>query len=440
MFDLVVLGGGPAGYTGAIRAAKLGMSVALVEKSELGGTCLNRGCIPTKVLLHSSQLFESRDSWADMGISAENVTVDENLIYARKESVTSSLRAGIEMLIKANKIAYYNAFGKIIDKNHILAGEETLETKYILIATGSSPARLPIDGIENALTSDDVLSAPVEGNKIAIIGGGVIGMEFAGYFAGIGKEVTVIEAMDRITPMMSKEISIQLGQVLKKSGVTILTSSKVLSIKKDGVIIENKGTETEITADCVIVAIGRKPNIDGIGLEEAGVEKDRFIKADDNMMTSVSNIYAAGDCNGKLQLAHFAEASAIKAVSHMAGKECGVDLSVCPSCIYTSPEVASVGAKEGAKQGKFLLGSNGRSIINGVNRGFVKIIADEEDTVIGAELFGSNVTEMIGELALAVKNKLKVADIADTIHAHPTVHESIMEAAEDIYGLATNKK
>jgi len=440
MLDLVVIGGGPAGYTGAIRAAKLGMSVALIEEKFVGGTCLNRGCIPTKALLHSSGLFASKDSWAELGVFAENVSIDENAVYAKKESIVSSLRSGIEMLIKANKIAYYNAQAKVVDKNKVQVGEEVLETKYILIATGSSPARLPIDGIENAFTSDDVLKEPVKGNKIAIIGGGVIGMEFASYFSNIGKEVVVIEAMDRILPMMSKEISIQLAQVLKKNNVTILASSKVVSIKKDGVVIEQKEIQSEISADTVIVAIGRKANINGIGLEEVGVEKDRFIKVNDNMQTSVENIYAVGDCNGRIQLAHFAAASACVAVAHMANKECNIDLSVCPSCVYTSPEVASVGAQEGAKQGKFLLGANGRSLINGINRGFVKIIADEDDTIIGAELFGSNVTEMVGELALAIKKKLKVEDISDTIHAHPTVYESIMEAAEDIYGLSTHKK
>lgn len=440
MIDLVVIGGGPAGYTGAIRASKLGLNVALIESDLVGGTCLNRGCIPTKALLHSAQLFSSKDTWAELGIIANDVSIDENAIYTKKENVVASLRSGIEMLIKANKIAYYNGFAQIVDKNKVKVNDEIIETKYILIATGSSPAKLPIVGIENALTSNDVLSKPVEGNKIAIIGGGVIGMEFASYFSSLGKEVVVIEAMDRILPMMSKEISVQLGLVLKKNNVSILTSAKVVEIKKDGVIVEQKEVQSEINADAVIVAIGRKPNLEGIGLESVGVEKDRFIKVNDKMQTNIDNIYAVGDCNGRLQLAHFAEASAIVAVSNMANKECNIDLSICPSCVYTSPEIAQVGEKEGPKQGKFLLGANGRSIINGVNRGFVKIIADENDVVIGAELFGSNVTEIVGELALAIKNKLKVEDISNTIHAHPTVYEGIMEAAEDVYGLSTNKK
>lgn len=440
MFDLIVLGGGPAGYTGAIRAAKLGMSVALVEKEAVGGTCLNRGCIPTKALLHSGNLFASRSEWESLGINATDVSVNEEAIYLRKNTIVQTLQDGIASLIKANKITYFNGNGKLVSKNSIAVGDEILETKNILIATGSSPARLPIEGIENALTSDDVLRAPINAQNIAIIGGGVIGMEFAQYFSSIGKTVTVIEAMDKILPMMSKEISIQLASVMKRNGVSILTSSKVIKIEKDGVWIENKGQEQKIDADAVIVAIGRKANIDGIGLEDVGVEKDRFIKVNDKMQTTVENIYAVGDCNGKVQLAHFAAASAIAAVENMNGKQSEIDLSICPSCVYTEPEIASVGAKEGAKSGKFLLGANGRSLINGSNRGFVKIVADENDVVIGAELFGSNVTEMIGELTLAIKNKLKVEDISNTIHAHPTVYESIAEAAEDIFGLSTHKK
>ncbi|MCQ2602757.1 MAG: FAD-dependent oxidoreductase, partial [Clostridia bacterium] len=389
-FDLVVLGGGPAGYTGAIRAAKLGMSVALVEKDSVGGTCLNRGCIPTKALLHSSNLFRSKEEWEKIGIIANDVTVDQEKIYAHKEEITKTLRDGILALLKGGKIAVYSGEGKLTSKNTLDVNGEEIEFDKLLIATGSSPAALPIKGIENALNSDDVLAKPIESEEIVIIGGGVIGMEFASYLSGIGKKVTVVEAMERILPMMSKEISIQLSSVVKKNGVSLMTGAKVVEIGKDFVKVSKNDVETDIPCGVAIVAIGRKANIKGIGLEEVGVETNgRFITVNDDMQTTVENIYAVGDAIGKVQLAHFAAASAIVAVERMCGKPASIDLSVVPSCVYTSPEVAVCGKVdfEGAKQGKFLLGANGKSLINGSNRGFIKIVCDENDVVKGAEMF-----------------------------------------------------
>ncbi len=442
-FDLVVLGGGPAGYTGAIRAAKLGMSVALVEKDSVGGTCLNRGCIPTKALLHSSNLFRSKEEWEKIGIIASDVTVDQEKIYAHKEEITKTLRDGILALLKGGKIAVYNGEGKLTSKNTLDVNGEEIEFDKLLIATGSSPAALPIKGIENALNSDDVLAKPIESEEIVIIGGGVIGMEFASYLSGIGKKVTVVEAMERILPMMSKEISIQLSSVVKKNGVSLMTGAKVVEIGKDFVKVSKNDVETDIPCGVAIVAIGRKANIKGIGLEEVGVETNgRFITVNDDMQTTVENIYAVGDAIGKVQLAHFAAASAIVAVERMCGKPASIDLSVVPSCVYTSPEVAVCGVVdfEGAKTGKFLLGANGKSLINGSNRGFIKIVCDENDVVKGAEMFGEGVTELIGETALAIRNNLTAEQIAGTIHAHPTVYEAVAEAAEDIFGLATHKR
>ena len=439
-YNLVVIGGGPAGYVGAIRASKLGMKVALVERDTLGGTCLNRGCIPTKALLHSAEIYHSAKDFSALGVKVAGVEYDEKVVYDRKNAVVGTLVDGIRALIKAGKIDLYEGQGSFVDSHTIVVGDTTLDTDNVLIATGSSPLVLPIKGIENALTSDDVLSAPVEGNKIAIIGGGVIGMEFASYFSEIGKEVVVIEAMDKILPALSKEISVQLGAYMKKNGVTILTSSKVTEIGTDYVRVEKGGVESVIECDKTIVAIGRKANICGLHLENAGVEHDRFVKVDDRFQTNVKGIYAVGDVIGGVQLAHYASASAITAVENMLGKENSTDLSVVPSCVYTTPEIAVVGAKEGAKTGKFLLGANGRALINGLDRGYVKIIADENDVVIGGELFGKGVTEMVGEIALAVRNKLTIDQVAGTIHPHPTVYESVAEACEDVLHLATHKR
>lgn len=439
-YNLVVIGGGPAGYVGAIRASKLGMKVALVERDALGGTCLNRGCIPTKALLHSAEIFSSTKSFADLGVKVSGVEFDEDAVYQRKDAVVTTLRDGIRSLVKAGKIDLYEGQGSFVDAHTVAVGDTLLQTEYVLVATGSSPATIPIKGIEKALTSDSVLSKPVDGDKIVIIGGGVIGMEFASYFSQIGKCVVVIEAMDKILPTLSKEISVQLGAYMKKNGVTIQVASKVTEIGDNFVKVEKGGEESVVECDKVIVAIGRKANICGLHLEKAGVDHDRFVKVDSTFRTNVSNVYAVGDVTGGIQLAHYASASAITAVENMLGKENTIDMRVVPSCVYTTPEIAVVGCTDGAKTGKFLLGANGRALINGLDRGYVKIIADDNDIVIGGELFGKGVTEMVGEIALAVKEKLTVEQVAGTIHPHPTVYESVQEACEDVLHLATHKK
>ena len=448
-YDLIVIGGGPGGYTGAIRAAKLGMKTALIEERNLGGTCLNRGCIPTKALLHSGEIYAAREEWAGLGINAENVTVDEEAIYRRKDSIVETLRNGVKTLVKANKIDLFETHGTLTGEHTVRAGEEELETDYILIATGSvpvgaDPARRPIPGMQYGLNSDQVLAGKVEGQEIAIIGAGVIGVEFTSYLSDIGKNITLIEPMDRIIPMMSKETGVQLASILKKKGVKILTGAKVLEITEDQTVkyATDKG-EFEQKFDKVIVAIGRAANFAGLGLESVGITPGRRgIEVDDNMYTGVAGIYGCGDAVGRIQLAHFAAASAITAVESMLKKEHSMDLSVVPSCIYTQPEIASVGKKEAdvpnAKVGKFLMAANGKSQIEGLARGFVKVIADENDVVVGAELFCVRATDMVGELALAISRGMKLHEVASVIHPHPTVMESVGEAYEDVEGLATH--
>ncbi len=447
-YDLIVIGGGPGGYTGAIRAAKLGMKTALIEERDLGGTCLNRGCIPTKALLHSGELYASRLEWAECGVRAENVVFDEEAVYARKEAIVENLRNGVRTLVKANKIDLYETHGKIAGPHTVLAGEEELETEFILIATGSVPAgtdpnKRIIEGMQYAKTSDDVLSRPVEGNKIAIIGAGVIGVEFCDYLSAVGREITLIEPMERILPMMSKETSVQLSAVLKRKGVKMNLGAKVKEILPDQTVryATEKG-EFEEKFDSVIVAIGRSANFKDLGLENVGIEAGRRIEVNDDMYTGIAGIYACGDAVGRIQLAHYAAASAITAVESMLNRGHSMDLSVVPSCIYTRPEIASVGKREadvpGAKVGKFLMGANGKSQIEGLARGFVKVIADENDVVVGAELFCVRATDMIGELALAISRGLKFEEAASVIHPHPTVMESVGEAYEDIEGLATH--
>ena len=447
-YDVIVIGGGPGGYTGAIRAAKLGMRTALIEEREVGGTCLNRGCIPTKALLHSGELFASRSAWQECGVGAENVTFDEEAAYKRKEAIVENLRNGVLSLVKANKIDFYPAHGKILGEHSVLAGDETLETDFILIATGSvpagaDPARRIIAGMQYAKNSDDVLSRPVEGQKIAIIGAGVIGIEFCDYLSNIGKEITLIEPMERILPMMSKETSLQLASILKRKGVKMNLGAKVEEILPDQTVryATAKG-EVEEKFDSVIVAIGRSANFKDLGLENIGLTAGKRIEVDDNMYTGVAGVYACGDAVGRIQLAHYAAASAITAVESMLKRGHSTDLSLVPSCIYTRPEIASVGKREedvpNAKVGKFLMGANGKSQIEGLARGFVKVIADENGVLVGAELFCVRATDMIGELALAIEKKLTFEETAAVIHPHPTVMESVGEAYEDIEGLATH--
>ena len=447
-YDLVVIGGGPGGYVGAIRAAKLGMKTALIEERELGGTCLNRGCIPAKALLHSGEAYALKDSWAELGINAKEVTFDEDAVYSRKDKIVQGLRSGVLSLVKANKIDLYQAHGTITGEHTVDAGGQQLETQFILIATGSlpigsNPAVRPIKGMQYALNSDDVLAKKVEGNEVAVVGAGVIGVEFTDYLSNTGRNVTLIEPMERIIPMTGKETGVQLAAVLKRKGVKIITGAKVNEIAPDGTVRYStaKG-ESEQKFDSVIVSIGRTANISDLGLESVGLTAGRAIAVDDDMYTGVAGIYACGDAIGRIQLAHYASATAITAVESMLGKPHSIDLNVVPSCIYTQPEIACVGKKESevenAKTGKFLMAANGKSQIEGMARGFVKVIADQDDTVVGAELFCIRATDMIGELALAISRGLKLHEVAAVIHPHPTVMESVGEAYEDIEGLATH--
>lgn len=440
-FDLVVLGGGPAGYTGAIRAAKLGMRVALVEKDAVGGTCLNRGCIPTKSLLHSAALYASRSEWAALGVTAANVGFSESAAYAKKDETVSVLRGGVEKLLSACGVHVVKGDGRITGACAVEAAGERIEGERLLIATGSRPARLEVSGADLALDSDAVLASPLPDGDAVIIGGGVIGAEFASYLADTGRKVTVLEYADRILPFFSKEISVQLASALRRKGAEVIASARVTGILRDGVVYEKDGKAARAEGAFVISATGRRPNTVDIGLASIGLAGGRAIPVDACMRTTVPGVYAAGDVTGGIQLAHYASACALKAVAHMAGKEDEIDLSVVPSLVYTDPEIAVVGRVDGgAKSGKFLLGANGKSLVNGSNRGFIKVYCDDKDRILGAELLGSGVTEIVGELSLAISRGMSARDVAGVVHAHPTVYESVAEACEDVFGLATHKR
>ena len=458
-YQLIVIGAGPGGYEAAIRAAQLGLTTALIERRDVGGTCLNRGCIPTKAMLHSAQLYREAANFELFGLHTENTSFDWAKVHQRKNDVVVKLRTGIEQLIKANKIDFFINSASILGKNDVQLDQgEVIRGENILIATGSVPARPPIPGLDlpNVVTSDELLDDPhftqadSLAKEILIIGGGVIGVEFASVFSSFGCHVTIVEAMERILPTMDREISQSLNMVLKKRGVSIHTGAMVEKLEQDenGLVCHftEKGKAQAVPAQQVLVAIGRRPNTQGLFAEgfEVACERGRIV-TDENFRTSVDSIYAIGDVTSKIQLAHMASAQGICAVHTIAGQKPPIDLRYVPGCIYTDPEIASVGITEDeakqqgipVKKGKFLMTGNGRSLIDEQERGFIKVLAHQEtDVILGAQLMCSRATDIVAELATAIVNGLTCAQLAGVIRPHPTFCEGVTEAVEDVHAMA----
>lgn len=450
-YDLVVIGAGPGGYVAAIRAAQLGKTVAVIEAREVGGTCLNRGCIPTKTLLHTAGLLRETTHFAELGLSIGEVQVDMPRLIARKNAVSEQLRGGIEQLFKGNKITLINGRAVIIGKHQITvthaAGIEVIEGDRILIAVGSIPAQPPIAGsdLPGVIDSDTLLDKDSLYKRLVIIGGGVIGVEFATVFAALGCEVTIIEALDRVLANMDKEISQNLSMLLKKDGVKIFTGAKVVSITKDNdglcVNFVQKETEQAVQADGVLIAVGRSAHTadlfgDGFSLP---MERGKIL-VNEHFQTAEDNIYAIGDCIPGIQLAHMASAQGMYVAEHICGHHCGTDLALVPSCVYTDPEIATVGmtaddakaAGRAVQTGKYVMTGNGKSIIEQQKRGFIKLVFDEETkALLGAQLMCARATDLIGEMTTAIVNKLTAEQLAATIRAHPTFGEGIGEALEE---------
>lgn len=455
-WDLIVIGGGPGGYTAAIRAAQLGLRTALVERDAVGGTCLNRGCIPTKALIHAAERYEEMQECAAFGLGAEGVSFDYPAMCARRDQVVGQLREGVERLLKGNKVERITGTARILGPGRVQVGEEVLEGTNILVAVGARPALPPVPGLDlpGVLTSDDLLTGAAFYRRLAIIGGGVIGMEFAGLYQALGAEVTVLEALDRILPTLDRELSQNLSMLMKKKGVRLCAGARVERVERgpDGLVCTytvKDRTET-VTADAVLVATGRRANTDGLCAPEVDLGLERgAIPVDDRFQTCVPGIYAIGDAvKGSIQLAHAAAAQGINAVSILAGKEPPMDLSVVPSCVYVRPEMASVGRTEAqckeagipVKTAKYLTGSNGRSLIAGAGRGFIKVVYDGESGVIlGAQLLCERATDLVGEFASAVSRGETLEDMARVIRAHPTFAEAVGEAAEAGLGLSIHQ-
>lgn len=458
-YDLIIIGGGPGGYEAALEASKVyGMKVALVENRELGGTCLNRGCIPTKTLLHSADLlYELKNHGETIGLKGfENTDYDMAVLNRRKNEVVDQLVSGVNSLMRAGKIAVYKGTGTIIDRGRVAVdllegdGREELETDNIMIATGSVPATPPIPGADSSkvITSDELLDLDHPIDELVIIGGGVIGCEFASIFNALGTKVTIIEALPSIIANLDKEIGRSLSMILKKNrDIDIHTGAMVTSLREDGEKIfcryTEKGAECEISGDLVLMSVGRRANTEGLVTDDSsdetkGLEMDRGkIIVNERFETSVPGIYAIGDVIGGIQLAHVATAEGRCAVAFMNEAEAPVDLRCVPSCIYTSPEIASVGisADEAKEQGlevvtkKYPMSANGKTVLSLQDRGFIKVIADKETgRVLGAQMMCARATDMISQFSQAIVNGLTLDDMARVIYPHPTFSEGIGES------------
>ncbi len=453
-YQLIIIGGGPAGYTAAIRAAQLGLKTALVERNALGGTCLNRGCVPTKALLHCAEVYETVKSAAASGVTAGEPTFDFAAMHARKGAVVTQLREGVAQLMSANGIDVLHGTGVATAPGNVSVGDEGYTCDNILIAAGSIPSVPPIEGstLSGVVTSDHLLEgAPSFPQSLAIIGGGVIGIEMACLYSSLGCKVTVIEALDRILPLLDKEIAQNLSMILKKRGIEIFTSASVKSIDTaDGGLrcsFVYKDACQTVTAERVLISTGRKPNMVGLFDGPAPELNGRFIKVDDRFETSIPGIYAVGDVIGGMQLAHEAEEEGQACVEIIAGIREGRHDAVIPSCVYTNPEIASVGLTQddcknsgiAVKIGKYIMGGNAKTIIEQAERSFIKLIfAEEGEKLIGAQLMCPRATDIIGELTLAVTNGLTLTDILSTCHPHPTFTEGVAEAAAIAAGRPVN--
>lgn len=455
--DVVVIGGGPAGYVAAIRASQLGAKVALIEKDKLGGTCLNRGCIPTKTLLRGVELIGLVNKAKHYGINTGEVTVDFAKMMKWKDKIVKMLEIGIYSLMKSNTIEVIKGRGELTSATQVEVETErgekrTIQTKRIILALGSIPASVSIPGADSpgVITTDDALKLPQIPKSLVIIGGGVIGVEFATIFAKLGARVTLVEMLPQIIPNEDSELALSLEKSLRKDGVQIFTGAQVIGIEDNpngvkSVIVSTEQGERRCETQLVLIATGREPYIEGLGLERIGVATTKDgIKTNEKMETNIAGIYAAGDAVGGILLAHVASAEGMIAAENALGKNSKMDYKVVPRCIYTMPEIGTVGitAKEAERKGLpvkvgiFPLARNSKALILGEQDGFVKLVTDAKSgEILGFHIFGPQATELVAEAALTMHMKGTVHEILSTIHAHPTLYEAIRESALEVQGI-----
>jgi len=457
--DIAVLGGGPAGYVAALRAAQLGAAVVLIEAREIGGVCLNRGCIPTKALLRSSEVAYLIKKAGEFGVDAGLEAVNWVKSSGRKEKIVKSLRVGLDYLLTQNKVQILKGTGEVRSANCILVntgeGEIIVNCRKLIITTGSEPLlpAIPGIGLNNVITSDDALELQEVPKNIVIIGAGAIGLEFATMFNAAGAKVNVVEIQDRILPWEDREVSAELLRILRRKGIAFKLSAGVKEIKKaeEGLelVIEERGKDSAVKTDTLLVAVGRKlgtsiPGIAGLGIRLV----NGAIAVNERMETNVPGIYAAGDVVGGRLLAHLAFAEGRVAAENALGYNSRLNYNAVPSCVYTSPEVASVGLNEeeclkkgiNVKTGRFDFRINGRALCLGERDGFVKVVIDARTHVIlGAQILGAQASEMISEVTLAVSLGVTADVLAELVHPHPALSEAIMEACGDAIGKAIHK-
>jgi dihydrolipoamide dehydrogenase len=477
-FDVVIVGGGPGGFPAAIRAAQYGLRVALVEKERAGGVCLNWGCIPTKAMLHSAEVLESAQHAADFGVLVENVRLDYPAVLKRKDAVVKSLTDGVGQLLKANGVTVFNGHARFtsptsldvvgVGASPLGAGgpmynapadakgqpSATLEGKHIIVATGSQPAQLPIPGVDlpGVLNSDGAFMLKEVPKRIVIVGGGAVGTEWATLFAAFGSEVTLVELLPSLLPLEDEDMGRTLSRSFQKRGIKVLTGSTVSNIEKRKsalhVTITDKDgkNEQQVEADNVLIGVSRRPNVIDLDLDRTGVKTDQrgYIEVDERLRTNVQNVFAIGDVVGRIQLAHVATHQGLVAAGVIAGHDEKMDYKAVPAATFTHPEVASVGLSEAKARdaghdvviGKFPFAALGRAQIFSATEGLIKIVADRKyGEVLGVHIIGPSASDLIPEAVLALNLEATLEDIANTIHAHPTLGEGSMEASMVALGL-----
>ncbi|MCB6608638.1 dihydrolipoyl dehydrogenase [[Clostridium] symbiosum] len=445
-YEITVIGAGPGGYETAIRAAQMGKKTCIIESTYLGGTCLNVGCIPTKTLIKSTGvLSEVREAatFGVEGVEPEKVTLNLKKMQQRKTRIVKTLSGGVKGLLRGNGISIVEGKASFVDAHTVAVGDRTVTSEYFIIATGSNvfiPPFIEQEGNNHIITSKEALEIEETPVSVAVIGGGVIGMEFAFFLNKLGSKITVLELMDRILPMVDPEVSELARERLAKSGVDFRLGCRVKKIRDNTVYYEMDGKEDSVKADMILMAVGRIPNTDGLNAEAVGLEFERkAVKTDGRMHSNIPNIYAIGDVNGKVMLAHTASHEGMIAVSDICGVHTDeMNYERIPSCVYLDPEIACIGLTEpqarekygdNIKVGRFNLAANGKSLVEGDTDGIFKVITDSETgEILGVHLYGKHVTDMIGEISAAMTAEATVEELIHTVHPHPTVSEALGEA------------
>jgi dihydrolipoamide dehydrogenase len=449
-FDLTVIGSGPGGYVAAIHAARLGARVAILEQksSEWGGTCLNWGCIPTKALVQSAEVLQAVRRAGDFGVKVGAPEVDWPVMLSRKDKVVSGLRQGVQRLLQANGVEMITARGRLAAGDRVSADGRELDSRHVLLAPGSVVALPPLPGAELALTSDTILSLERVPESLVVVGGGVVGMEFAGVFSLLGSQVTVVEMLDQLLTPLDADVAGRFQQLMSRRGVRFHLRARVDAIERGEGGFKVRSSAGELAAEQVLVATGRRPNTADLGLEATGVEMNRTaIAVDQHLRTNLEGVYAIGDATGISMLAHTASYQGEVAVTNALGeKRISADYTAIPAGVYTDPEIAYVGLSEAqaraegveVKIGQFPFAALGRAQVLGETQGMVKVVADPDGYLLGVTIMGPRATDLIAEAALALDQGLSAAELSHAVHAHPTLPEALAEAALDVGGRAVH--